>query len=335
MLRTANSQFRRLARPGFTLVEMMVMAAVVVLIMAVLASVFGTGLDAVRHVRAAGDMMDQLRAANTVLKQDLAAEHFSPSPAAGQSNERRRVSDYRFDVAGTTAPSGGFFKVVSPGSFLEGSDLDGIQSYRAVNHQLHFTSVLPGGQSDKVYSATIAGTTYTSPAAEIAYFLVADTGQYTDGPGTQQLYKLHRRQRLLAVNAVEKQTLQAAVVANPSATPQEVISTNGATVYTMADMTTSGNRLSLPSTLSTRVGDDILLSNVLSFEVKVLYIQQGSPYPSGATYSSANTDFPFGNLASFDTASSPQQRVRAVQIRLRVFDRPMKMARQSTIVVEV
>ena len=49
MLRTTTSQFRRATRPGFTLVELMVMAAVCVIIMAVLASVFGTGIDAIRQ----------------------------------------------------------------------------------------------------------------------------------------------------------------------------------------------------------------------------------------------------------------------------------------------
>ena len=40
----------------------------------------------------------------------------------------------------------------------------------ATGHQLHFTSILPGGTDQKLYSAVVNGVTYSSPAAEVAYY---------------------------------------------------------------------------------------------------------------------------------------------------------------------
>ncbi|HJZ55257.1 MAG TPA: hypothetical protein VKE74_09880, partial [Gemmataceae bacterium] len=105
MRRTTNNRFRRAGRPGFTLVELMVMAAVCVLIMAILASVFQTGIDAMRQVRSSGDMMDQLRSAGEVLKKDLQTDHFLPDQQPGNPSERTRLSDYRFDL-GAPPPRG-------------------------------------------------------------------------------------------------------------------------------------------------------------------------------------------------------------------------------------
>src|SRR5439155_10663847 len=128
---------------------------------------------------------------------------------AGGSSDRLRLSDYRFDVPGSpdaAPPRGGFVRIVSPASYSEGKDQDGLLSYQATNHQLHFTTILPGGTDQNQYSATVAGVTYTSRAAEIAYFLYPDTGRFTNGPGTVQLYKLIRRQRLVAVTPSDQAT---------------------------------------------------------------------------------------------------------------------------------
>ena len=300
--------------------------------------------------------MDQLRTAGVVLRRDLQAKHFSPDPQPGNPSERTRLSDYRFDLTGTSAPRGGFFRIYSPASTPEGVDADNLVSYRAENHQLHFTSVLPGGKDEELYFATITRTlpgppptitavAYSSQAAEIAYFLVADTGQFTNGPGTQQLYKLIRRQRLVAYTDADRQALNMALTDEP-ATASDVISIrSGNLVNAMPDLTNPANRLSL-GVLTTftpinRVGDDILLSNVISFEVKVLWIPTGSTTP-GATAFASNTDYPFDNLLAlpgntFDTGSNPAPtiRVKALQIRLRVFDGKLKAARQNTFVVEM
>src|SRR3954466_15326472 len=96
MIRTTN-QFRRAARPGFTLVELMVAAAVCVLIMAILATAFQSGIDTLRQLRSHGDMMDQLRAASEVMKRDLQAPHLQTQDRTGQPGQNRRLSDQWLD----------------------------------------------------------------------------------------------------------------------------------------------------------------------------------------------------------------------------------------------
>src|SRR5262249_33850014 len=385
MRRTTNNRFRRAGRPGFTLVELMVMAAVCVLIMAILASVFQTGIDAMRQVRSSGDMMDQLRSAGEVLKKDLQTDHFLPDQQPGNPSERTRLSDYRFDL-GAPPPRGGFFRIISPASINEGIDADGLVSYRATNHQVHFTSVLPDGKDENKYSATLtppsppapAGTknVYTSRAAEIAYFLVPDPGRFTNGPGSQQLYLLIRRQRLVAYTSADLSALRPAPTDQPPPAG-DVMSPNAPPVNPRGDLTIPSNRLTLPTLLNTtaptnRVGDDVLLSNVLSFEVKVLWIPMTggvTPRPFGSpgavppntldnpSVYPVSTDAPYDTLAGlpatpvaytnrFDTGSGapaangglgapPQIRVKALQIRLRIFHAKLKNARQSTFVVEM
>lgn len=400
-------------RSGFTLVELLVVCAICVIIMAVMASIFGSGTEAVRQVRSAGEMMDQLRAAGEVMKldmqgsthQNLRVAHFAPNPIPGQSNDRLRLSDYTFHT-GTTAPSGGFFRILSPPTTIEGVDADFIQSGRAGNHLLHFTTRTNGGSEQNHYSATVNGLTYTSTAVEIAYFLVPDTGRFTNGPGTVQLFKLIRRQRLIATTPHEMATFQSlfslsptppnAATLDPAGTASEVISVRLNLppqpapqpvwlVNAMTDVTNPANRLggsSAPNLpyppgnvgfaplTGARAGDDVLLSNVISFEVKPTWdagtgVRSPRSYPSGVTgyatsgtddpnlpsttppYTYPNsTDAPFDNLATalptpgptyanFDTGSSPTIRVKGTQIRIRVFDAKLKNARQSCFVIDL
>jgi hypothetical protein len=323
----------------------MVMAAICVIIMAVLASVFQTGIDAMRQVRSSGDMMDQLRAAGVVMKRDLQGDpsqpvdHFLPDPLPGQRNERRRVSEYLFDQM-QPPPRGGYMRIFSPWSTPEGPppngvpDADGLYSYRATNHTIQFTTILSGGTDQNLFSATVAQptpnppVTLTSPAAEIAYFLDTSPANttYTNGPGspplTTPLYRLIRRQRLVATNPTDLATFQAALNNDPTLTAQEVISARVNspgppvtwTVNSLQDLTVPSTRLGIPAVLNMpRAGDDVLLSSVISFELKVLWDSGGPdnlPYPAaGPTQQYAfkaflsfprafvtNTDNPFDNL---------------------------------------
>src|SRR5437868_8877503 len=104
MTRTASAH-RRPPRPGFTLVELMVAAAVCVIIMAILATCFQSGIDTLRQLRSQGDMTDQLRAAEVVIKRDLQAKKFQPED--GKPNQGVRLSDQRLDlIQFQTSPNG-------------------------------------------------------------------------------------------------------------------------------------------------------------------------------------------------------------------------------------
>src|ERR1044071_2184821 len=112
------AKYRPQARSGFTLVELMVAMAVTVIIMTVLSIAFQLSMDAMRQVRSAAEMSDQLRAASLVVRRDFSGNtHLSDegSMAIGTSRQNLgvRVSDQRFDL-GYSAPTSGFMFISSP-----------------------------------------------------------------------------------------------------------------------------------------------------------------------------------------------------------------------------
>lgn len=315
MLRTAD----RRVRPGFTLVELLVAAAVCVLIMAILAGAFSLGIDTVRQMKGTGDMMDQLRGAGVAMKDDLKAAHFLDD--AGQP---KKLSEFRMDqisvkknTTGATpqwvldddgvarkAPVHGFVRIRSTDiSGTTQPDADRLTNGTGVatDHYLHFTSILEGRTDDDYFRASALDEannlrSYHSIAAEIAYFLEGPVGTT---PGGTNLFRLIRRQRLLAISDTDRRDRpwpgsaagnQAVISLRPSGQPSPPFILN-----TLADVTNPNNRLgrsigvpSLPVPTSSasdiaiapmlsRPGEDTVLSNVLSFEVQVAYVGSGSP----------------------------------------------------------
>lgn len=374
-------------RRGFTLVELMVSAAVCVIIMAILARCFQIGIDTMRHMKSTGDLAEQLRAATNVMRRDLQAQHFLPE--ANKPHNGVRVSDQLMnhnvpgDPIGWTAPLGGFFKVRSTTGTDEGNDTI-IASSRADatnGHLLHFTSVVRGTADQELFYATVGPgqTRYASLAAEIAYFLDPTPRGSTGG---LPLYHLIRRQRLIGLSDNDAARLpsssrtsanpddmtdDAAVVAlkpHPtlagkmvacSMTDLAALSQNRRLASgTNGDAVVAGNVADLaplPNT-SARYGDDILLSNVISFEVKLTWTPGGTDPAPRAFASPAVTDAPFDTLQEayaavsrtetiFDTgapatATTPLKiRVRAIQIRLRVWDPKLQNTRQVTLVQDL
>jgi prepilin-type N-terminal cleavage/methylation domain-containing protein len=132
-------------RRGFTIIELLVAMALIILIMAVLSEAFVAGLSAFTSLKAIGDMQQRMRVSTTRLRLDLAGYHFE---------ESRRASDldnYFVDPAignGDQAslsvggrPQQGFFRIQTPPSLanppgfppsslrLEGADSDNIPSW--------------------------------------------------------------------------------------------------------------------------------------------------------------------------------------------------------------
>jgi type II secretory pathway pseudopilin PulG len=256
MIRTAT----RRTRAGFTLVELLVAAAVCVLIMAVLATAFSLGIDTMRQMKSSGDMMDQLRGAATALKADLKAYHVMDaegkrvklsSITADQTivTDNGAMANPRYTVSGWVAPKHGFVRICSsPITYpVDGKgnplvDADGLTagSGIATTHYLHFTSILDGNADDDYFRAAVPqnGQTYHSTAAEIAWFLepMAATA------GGPTLHRLIRRQRLAALSDTDRRdrpwptTADEAVISirRPAAT----------TTYlsTLAELTNPSNR---------------------------------------------------------------------------------------------
>jgi hypothetical protein len=194
-------------RSGLTLVELLVVAALDVMILSILAFAFATGSDMFTRVKAVGDLDVRLRSATTALRHDLCARHFEGN---------RRVSDPGFWGAGP--PREGFFRIWqgSP-SVLEGRDGEGIGSLRATDHALHFTIRHTGNRPTDNFWTRVprkspllipnpfddpsaasyrdAPGRYTSQWAEVAYFL-----RPVDATEVGPLYALYRRQLLVVPN---------------------------------------------------------------------------------------------------------------------------------------
>jgi hypothetical protein len=193
-------------RHAFTLVELLVAMALIILIMSVLSQAFIAATASVR---------------------DLAADHFEG---------RKRLSDPNFWNNGP--PAEGFFRIWQgslTGIIDEGADLDNVlpgskllHSFRSTDHMLHFTVKLRGNLRSDFFSASVPATSSTSPPlpalglgapdrryqdtpntynaqwAEVEYFLrpVPDaTGKQQDSAGNPPsiptpLFALYRRQQL-------------------------------------------------------------------------------------------------------------------------------------------
>ncbi len=212
-------------------------------------------------------------------------------------------------------------------NFYEGADGDGFDSSRSGNHFVQFTIIVPGGAPQDTLTADVpylnspSTTAYpiTFHAAEVAYFLV-DSGRKT--PGGVKLYDLIRRQRGCAMNQYDApeyaKLLNNIPTTGPAPTmakddPIQVVAAfdQNATsppntgpakykVSSLTDLTLSANRFgnaavpySAPyAPINTlRVGDDVLLTNVTSFELKytgpqanVTWTAQGASDPKSFTW---------------------------------------------------
>jgi prepilin-type N-terminal cleavage/methylation domain-containing protein len=202
-------------RTGFTLVEMLVAMALILFIMSILSAAFVAAMQSVSDFKAAGDLAEKERAVTTLLRRDLAADHWE-----GRKHLSR--PDFWADGFGNLAPPReGFFRVYQGAPSLdEGFDVDGIHSYLTTTAALHFTAKLRGNDRGDFYEAVVPANTpftdplsvlsqtypferryqdtanpptYSSQWAEVAVFLVP-TGETTDN-GTP-LFSLFRRQRL-------------------------------------------------------------------------------------------------------------------------------------------
>ena len=284
-------------RSGFTLIELLVAATLSMFIMGIIAVAFQKSIDTFRILRSVGQMQEKLKSAQMVLKRDLTSEHFGGTFRPGFGGPY--VRDQRLDLSGWTPPDQGYFQIVqpSPGNW-EGIDSDGLWSTYAVDHSLRFTVKLSGArEQDWFYAFPASGNVFPTPVlnngdpnfnrpdssnnsgvatrwAEVSYFL-SSNGFNANGSA---LYNLYRRQSGLLPT-------QTPTGGNPS--PD--LSVIGANYVSPTDVTNPAFRLPLSPMGGTQLGDDILVSDVLSFEVKVNW----TPASAGITGPSTNFPTPF------------------------------------------
>jgi prepilin-type N-terminal cleavage/methylation domain-containing protein len=402
MITTRNSMSR--FRRGFTLIELMVSAALAITIMWILAEAFKIGIDFTRSARSTGDMMTQLNNAGQILSRDLQANHFYVAHSSSTVGNLGKLSAQRLDLLGTSPaaastigvtvgtpttsydptgkvavaggyiPPQGYFHIYAPpptNSLVDGTGDFNINTINAPNPAnptslgpvLKFTVYLPQGLQQNLFTATTTAPapkntiTYTSQAAEVAYFLGPPTSGLTSTPpvtsptlsgltGSQPLFNLYRRQRLVAPTSDYAPTLDPIKsndpnigdilsLSTPFGSPTPVINTlasfgtpynNNTNQWSMASRVPATPLASVNPV--SRVGDDILLSNVLSFEVVACWmpppanptnpalsvvltqppqfpsaiVGNGSPQPLSfltTTGAPQNSNHPFGNLPGF------------------------------------
>ncbi len=231
----------RQRRDGFTLIELLVAMALTLFIMAILAEAFKTGLEVFRQMKAIGDLESGLRNTTTLLRADLAADHFEG---------KKRLSNLDFY---SDRPTQGFFRIVqSAASVSEGSDAEGLKSFRSTTHALHFTvkrrgnrredffaAVVPAGSPllstkvsyfDQSLDARVQDTAnaFHSQWAEIGYYLVkTGTTIEPNNPNSAigtPLFALYRVERLLVPNTTEINPPATLAVASSAASGYDKIS---------------------------------------------------------------------------------------------------------------
>lgn len=165
----------RRTRPGFTLVEILVAAALCLIIMVAMTYAFQQGMGAFSHAKSLGDLQSRLRTVETIFQTDLRADHLEGPTGT------IRVSDiFKVDGSGnvTPPPPRGFFRITQESAVYllpslavasqsssnpttsysyqyEGQDADGIASTRAVDHVLHMTVRRRGTRTDELFAATV------------------------------------------------------------------------------------------------------------------------------------------------------------------------------------
>lgn len=354
-------------RAGFTLVELLVAAALSILIMAVLSTAFQTGLQTLSTLKSLGDMAERLKTAETLLRTDLAAEHFATvgnstgTPGDG-SPGALRVSDLRFDSAPPGGlPLGGYFQILQAlGSSVEGSDADGLISTRADGHRLSMTVKRTGRTPEQLFTADLSqltpgdqtnvsaqstsdvgvGTRLVSEWAQVDWFL--DPRPPLNGVPT---WALIRRVRVLGAQPLGAPPL---ILSTPATTAGDVLSLNPTTnaLHTIQTIAIPANRSPVgPITNPAKVGDDIVITNVLSFEVRPMYTAATGPggvaLPPSPDGIFQDLPLPIapGSPREFDTGlpatGNNRIRVLAVQVKIRVYDPKNKLTRQTTLVVKL
>jgi prepilin-type N-terminal cleavage/methylation domain-containing protein len=382
-------------RRGFTLVEVLVAMALTIFILAILSQAFVTGADTFRTLKAIGDMNASLRTAATIMRDDLSADHFEG---------KRRLSDSVFWTIGP--PEQGYFYLYQgPAAAPEGFDANQVPTYRVTTHKMAFTRKAKGTRQQDFFTATdpnnLLGSipnapgryqganTFSSQWIEVCYFLAPVQGAST-ADGTP-LYALYRQQRLVVgdngnlnwggggVNRVawtaallnQYQPLYSCMK-NPNTTagnnnflyfnsPEDLTIPERRTATAFTPLTSGG----------VATGNDLLLTDVISFDIKVL-VTQGSwnnlfidladakfPKPTEIfdTWSRRHDDVydysaevldPVTNTLQFaqkipmavlPTKASPRPnptyRILALQITLRIWDPRTKLSRQISIVQEM
>lgn len=291
---TRGSSSARPARHGMTLVEMLVATTITLVMMGLVAQLFGAFGQGVTGSRSVIELTDQMRAVGWRLRQDLGGVTAPTLPP-----RRPEADEGYFELLEGPATDANASAIKASGdTALLTADCD---------DALLFTTRTP----DAPFVGRFGTGTIESPVAEVAWFCRPATQQLPGGP---TLFTLYRRQ-LLVMDYVGANPFQAsgnsALLTSPSiggslSSYYEQYDVSCALVTSTAsppvpsflspnslrDLTMRENRyghnpngvasavnfpypatqapLSISPLSGTRLGEDIVLNNVLAFDVRVL-----------------------------------------------------------------
>jgi hypothetical protein len=335
-------------RRGVTLVEMLVATAMCILGMWMLTWMFQQATASFSLANAQATLTGQQRMVAQIMTRDLEADKFPEDD--NRQNRGRKLADQRLDLLnvpgiGYTPPRGGYFWAKStPASTAANSvnvaeagglsDGYGFYSSRSADHFIQVTVILPDNPGNRFYADVPAGGGNPAPglAAEISYFLVP-AGRTTTGI---PFYDLMRVQRVAAQTGYDALDYQqkwvnpALALAPPDAVDEVMTVLNGQMQMlgdgrAPVDLTipvgfANSPRFAMPANplasrtgrlvTSRRYGEDRLMSQVLSFEIKftgTLGPGSGLTTPWPTPFANGNSDYPFDVLpfnGEFDTFST-------------------------------
>lgn len=353
-------------RAGFTLVELLVAMALTLFVMTILVEAFGSGMDTFQTMRSLGDIQDNLRSTMTLLKTDLAQDHFEGA---------RHLSDVNF---WDEPRREGFFVVTQgsrpvPGSRTyvdEGADLDGVnRSFLATDHRLNFSVRLRGNRRENFFFESTGGPlilkrnsatnndresiygydrlpTMSSQWGEVAYFLVktpvaiTETTGGTPAYGPIFLHNLYRAANLTIpyVDELNKAPNAAAGYyrisrTDPSTGQEKFLSPNdfpkGPAFRTkFYDPTKPILSSNENAALS------LVCTNVVSMQIRIM-----KDPPSAGVIGYEDVPVNAAGVTEFDSAirpasvpaGAPPYRLIGIQIILRVYDPATGLTRQATL----
>ena len=290
----------RARRPGFSLTELLVAAAIGLMVMAAVASlfsVFGRGLS---QSRTLVDMAARLRNASWQLRQDLHGVTVPPT---------RWVRP---------EANAGYFEIMengNPTATSTAGDTDDVLMFTTMSLAEPFSGRL--GATER----------FESPLAEVVWFCLPSGQTFNNGP----LFNLYRRLLLVAVTPgagpyfdqdADAQVVTAAIDRNLND-----LSFRGAGIpNSLGDLSTPANRHwtaagATKSLTGVREGEDIILTDVLSFDVRAF--NTGNNTYANASYTTTFT-------ASGTPPAEPP--LRGVQVTIRCVEPASRQVRQVTIV---
>ncbi len=289
---------------GMTLIEMLVATAITLIMMGLVAQLFGVFGEGVSAGRSTIELTDQMRAVSWRLRQDLVGITVTPIPPVRPEAEQ------------------GYLEIIEgPASDISASQmsLDG-----DCDDILMFTTRSPGAQ----FIGRFGAGTLESPTAEVAWFCKRSPQQLPDGP---TLYTLYRRQLLVTAYVgaglfVGTNTMPfsgwepfylsydlscsldpSEGVLRPNSlgdlakrenrflhNPSGITNQQGFP-YSVAGGSSTQQFLNDATLKSAREGEDVILSNVIAFDIRVFDAEAPlRQSPAGAT---TPGDFGFGSVS--------------------------------------